>query len=273
MWVYCLGHARASGNEQADRLASTADITSGLQLGTAEVLRGLRNFLNMDRPEHHSIDRLKESRVEKGSRQHSTLWGREQSVFNQTSIDNVLSAILGRLLRDREEHIWVFLRATKLFWAETETVRLEAIHKLVLNGQYMAPATPCSNTESCVGRLCVLTEIVCLETTHTIALAPAIPCNDTDSCGETVCIDWDCMSWNNTHNCIGTSHTLQWYRQLWRDCVYWLRLHVLKQHTQLHWHQPYPVMIQTVVERLCVLTEIVHPWNNTHNCIGTSHTL
>ena len=37
---------------------STADIESGQQLGRAEVLRGLRNFLIMDRPEHHSTDRL-----------------------------------------------------------------------------------------------------------------------------------------------------------------------------------------------------------------------
>ena len=43
---------------------STADITSGLQLGRAEVLRGLRNFLNMDRQEHHDSDRLKERGVE-----------------------------------------------------------------------------------------------------------------------------------------------------------------------------------------------------------------
>ena len=60
--IYCPGHSRVtvSGNERADRLASIADITSGLQLGRAEVLRGLRNFLNTARPEHHSIDRLKE---------------------------------------------------------------------------------------------------------------------------------------------------------------------------------------------------------------------
>ena len=58
LWIYCPGHAGVSGNERADRLASTADIISGLQLGRAEVLRGLRNFLNMDRPEHHSTDRL-----------------------------------------------------------------------------------------------------------------------------------------------------------------------------------------------------------------------
>ena len=60
LWIYCPGHAGVSGNERADRLASTADITSGLQLGSAEVLRGLRNFLSTDKPEHHSTDRLKE---------------------------------------------------------------------------------------------------------------------------------------------------------------------------------------------------------------------
>ena len=47
-----------------------AGITSGLMLGRAEVFRGLGNFLN--RPEHHSIDRLKERGVEKGSSPHST---------------------------------------------------------------------------------------------------------------------------------------------------------------------------------------------------------
>ena len=41
-------------------------LTSDMQLSRAEVLRGLRNFLNMDRPEHHGIDRLKERGVEKG---------------------------------------------------------------------------------------------------------------------------------------------------------------------------------------------------------------
>ena len=96
LWVYCPGHARVSGNERADRLVSTEDITSGLQLRRAEVLRALRNFLNMDRPELHSIDRLKERGVEKGSGRHSTLRGRERSVFNQTNIGT-----LGRLTVER----------------------------------------------------------------------------------------------------------------------------------------------------------------------------
>ena len=42
----------------------------------------------MDRPEHHSTGPLKE-RVEKGSGRHSTLRGRERSVFNQANTGTV----------------------------------------------------------------------------------------------------------------------------------------------------------------------------------------
>ena len=122
LWIYCPGHAGVSGNEQADRLASTADITSGLQLGRAEVLRGLRNFLSTDKPEHHSIDRLKERAVEKGSGRHSTLQGRERSVFNQTNIGTVSRVTLGRLLRDGAERVWAFPSTTMPSAAETETI-------------------------------------------------------------------------------------------------------------------------------------------------------
>ena len=36
--------ARVGGKERADRLRSTAHVTRSLQLSTAEVLSGLRNF-------------------------------------------------------------------------------------------------------------------------------------------------------------------------------------------------------------------------------------
>ena len=36
-----------------------ADITSSLHLREAEVLLGLINFLNVDRPEYHGTDRLR----------------------------------------------------------------------------------------------------------------------------------------------------------------------------------------------------------------------
>ena len=100
-----LRYARVSGNERADRLAST---------DRAEVLRGLRNFLNMDRPEHHSTDRLKERGVEKGSGRHSTLQSRERSVFNQSNVGTVswASLAIGETLRNGAERVWVFPRAT-----------------------------------------------------------------------------------------------------------------------------------------------------------------
>ena len=95
--------------------------SSGLQIDRAEVIRGWRNFLNMDRPEHPSIDCLKERGVEKGSGRHSTLRGRERSVFNQTNIGTVSRATLSRLLRDREKRVWAFPSTTMPFKAETET--------------------------------------------------------------------------------------------------------------------------------------------------------
>ena len=60
LWIHCSGHTKVCGRKRADRLTRIADITSGLHLGRAEALRGLGNFLNMDRPEHHNNDRPKE---------------------------------------------------------------------------------------------------------------------------------------------------------------------------------------------------------------------
>ena len=52
--------AGVNGNERAVILASIADAISGRHLGRAEVLRYLRNFMNKDGQEHHSIDHLKD---------------------------------------------------------------------------------------------------------------------------------------------------------------------------------------------------------------------
>ena len=113
LWSYCPGYAGVSRNERADRLASTAHITSDLQLVKPQVLRGMRNFLNKGRPDHHSIDHLKERRVGKRSGRHSTLQGSvpPSKVENDLCLTRqilalVLRATLGRLLRDGEESVW-----------------------------------------------------------------------------------------------------------------------------------------------------------------------
>ena len=135
LWIYSPGNAGVSGNERTDRLASTADITSALQLGRAEVLRGLRNFLNTNRPKHHSTDRLKKRGVEKGSCRHSTLQGRERSVFNQANIGTVSRATVGRLLRNGVERVWAFLSATVPSSAEIKTETDKSRHHPLSDSQ------------------------------------------------------------------------------------------------------------------------------------------
>ena len=54
-------------NDRADRLARRATPTNGLLLGGSEVLRSLRHYLQAQRQEHHTIDRLEERGVERGS--------------------------------------------------------------------------------------------------------------------------------------------------------------------------------------------------------------
>ena len=73
VWMYCGGQAGVSGTKRADRLASSADMTCGLQLGRAEVLGGLRKFVKMDRREHESTDGVKGRGMEKGSGGHCSL--------------------------------------------------------------------------------------------------------------------------------------------------------------------------------------------------------
>ena len=92
--IYCNGHAGVRGNEQIGRLARAPDITSGLQRGRTEVLRGLRNSLSIDRPK----GKMSGEKI-------STLW---RSVFNQTNISTISMATLEKLLRDEAERVWAF---------------------------------------------------------------------------------------------------------------------------------------------------------------------
>ena len=70
---------------------------------------------------HHTIDRLEERGVERGSARRSSLKGREKAIVKQTNIGTVFclfvvvfvvvvfsKATLAKLLRDGVERIWVF---------------------------------------------------------------------------------------------------------------------------------------------------------------------
>ena len=95
-WVYCPGHAGVKGNDRADRLAGKAALKSGLLLGSSEVLRSLRHYLRAQSQGHHTIDRLEERSVERGSARRSSLKGRERAIVNQTNFGTVSKATLGK---------------------------------------------------------------------------------------------------------------------------------------------------------------------------------
>ena len=113
LWVYCPGHAGVKGNERADRLAGQAKVSGSMKLGRSEVLRGLRRELKSltEAEEHHTVDRLRERGVKRGSGRKSELKGRERGTLNQTNIGTVSRATVRRLLRDGTERIWAFPRA------------------------------------------------------------------------------------------------------------------------------------------------------------------
>ena len=98
MWVYCPGHGGVKGNGGAERLAGRATLTNGLLLGRSEVLRSLRQYLRIQSQGQHTIDRLEERGVERGSTRRSSLKGREKAIVNQINFGT--KATLGKLLRD-----------------------------------------------------------------------------------------------------------------------------------------------------------------------------
>ena len=103
--VCCSGHAGVKGNDRADRLAGQAILTSGLLLGRSEVLRSLIHYLRAQSQGHHTIDRLEERGVERGSARRSSLKGRERAIVSQTNIGTLWKATLGKLLRRDGAHV------------------------------------------------------------------------------------------------------------------------------------------------------------------------
>ena len=87
---------RVKGNDRTDRLAGKATLTSGLLLGKSEVMRNLRHYLRAQSRGHHTIDRLEERGVERGSTRRCSLKVQERVTVNQTNIGTVLKAKFGK---------------------------------------------------------------------------------------------------------------------------------------------------------------------------------
>ena len=65
------------------------------------MLWSLRLYLWAQSQGHHTVDRLEERGVERGSASRSSLKGRERAIDSHTNIATVSKATLGKLLRDR----------------------------------------------------------------------------------------------------------------------------------------------------------------------------
>ena len=94
--------------------------TSGLLVERSEVLRSLRHYLWAQSQGHHTIDRLEERGVGRGSAWWCSLKGRDRAIINQTKIGSVSKATLGKLLGRGGAHmgfsdcIYTILNWTKL---------------------------------------------------------------------------------------------------------------------------------------------------------------
>ena len=108
IWVYCPGYAGVKGNDRADRLAGKVTLTNGLLLESSEVLRSLRHYLRTQSQEHHTVDRLEEKGVDKGSARRSSMKGRERANVSQMNTGKVSKVTLGKLLTDGVERMWGF---------------------------------------------------------------------------------------------------------------------------------------------------------------------
>ena len=97
--------------ERLDLQTKHATITSGLRLGRSKVLRSLRHYLRAQSQGNHTIDRLEERGVERGSAGQFSSKRRLRAIVNQTKIGTASKATLGNLPRDGVERIWAFPRA------------------------------------------------------------------------------------------------------------------------------------------------------------------
>lgn len=117
--MYCSWHARVKENDQADRLADKAAITSSLCLGRSEMqmLRYFRHCLWVQSQVYHIIYCLEERGVERGKSSKIFLERARKGhtphrdFTESTENGTVSKAILEQLLRDRMEHAWAFLSA------------------------------------------------------------------------------------------------------------------------------------------------------------------
>ena len=100
---------RSEGNDPADWLAGKATLKCGLRLGKFEVLRSLKHYLRAQSQGHHTIDRLEERGVEKGSARGSS-WKTRKGHRQSDEHWNCLKGNVGKTERRGGAHVGFFER-------------------------------------------------------------------------------------------------------------------------------------------------------------------
>ena len=107
-------------------LVSKATIIRGLHLGRSGVLRSLRHFLQTQNQGHHIINHLEERGVERGSTWRPFVWKDKKELWSVRPTSGLFQGQrLCKYLRNRVEHMWVFLRAQIPSWTELNILHVD----------------------------------------------------------------------------------------------------------------------------------------------------
>ena len=108
VWIFSPGHAGVLGNEQADRLAGSAQLGGLLMHDKADVVKALWEHEDglEEQVDYHGLVRLKQRGVARGSGRHSTLRGKARRTFNQIATGTISVGTLRWLLKMGTERVW-----------------------------------------------------------------------------------------------------------------------------------------------------------------------
>ena len=108
VWIFSPGHAGVLGNEQADRLAGSAQLGGVLIYDGADVVKALwEHEDNLEKQaDYYGLVRLVQRGVTRGSGRCSTLRGKTRRTYNQTVTGTISFGTLRWLLKMGTGRVW-----------------------------------------------------------------------------------------------------------------------------------------------------------------------
>ena len=109
-FIFVPGHAGVQGNERADCLAGSANITEGQPMDRADISNALRESFRakeFDGCVSTSVIRMRDCGLKVGTARREHFRKRLKSMINQHRTSTISRATLIDLLRRRSEHLWI----------------------------------------------------------------------------------------------------------------------------------------------------------------------